>query len=372
MTAPRLEIDLNKIQHNARTLVRRLAGKGITVTGVTKSFLGCPPIARAMLKAGVTSLGDARIENLETMRRANVLAEMRLIRSPMLSQVDRVVAAADVSFNTELDIIGALSAAARRADRRHEIVLMVELGDLREGIMPGDLEAIVAKTLRLPNIVLKGIGTNLGCRSGTSPDARNMSDLSALSRSIEANFGMRLNIVTGGNSSNLDWALNAEHVGQINDLRLGEAILLGNDPLNGTSIAGLYTDAIVFVAEVIEAKLKPSMPWGDIALSPFTRIPATNDSAEILQVILAVGHQDIDPAGLISAPGIKIVAASSDHLVLDAGRTQIGVGTEVAFKLTYGALLRAMTSPFVSKVMTSIGKRMVGHVDVNELNEAIA
>ena len=170
MTAPRLEIDLNKIQHNARTLVRRLADKGIAVTGVTKSFLGCPPIAHAMLKAGVTSLGDARIENIETMRRANVMAEMRLIRSPMLSQVDRVVATADVSFNTELDIIGALSAAARRADCRHGIVLMVELGDLREGIMPGDLEKIVAKTLRFPNIVLKGIGVNLDCRSGISPD----------------------------------------------------------------------------------------------------------------------------------------------------------------------------------------------------------
>jgi predicted amino acid racemase len=64
MPAPRLEIDLGKIYHNACTLVERLASRGISVTGVTKATLGSPEIAATLLQAGVGALGDSRIENL--------------------------------------------------------------------------------------------------------------------------------------------------------------------------------------------------------------------------------------------------------------------------------------------------------------------
>ena len=148
MSAPRLEIDLDKIEHNARVLVERLGAAGISVTGVTKATLGSPEIAGALLRAGVCTLGDSRIENIEAMRRARVPASMSLIRSPMVSQAERVVAHADVSFNTELDVISGLSSAAQKTGKTHGIVLMVELGDLREGILPGDLESTVREVLR--------------------------------------------------------------------------------------------------------------------------------------------------------------------------------------------------------------------------------
>ena len=227
MTAPRIDIDLDKICHNATTLVERLKKRGISVTGVTKAILGSLEIADVLLKSGVQALGDSRIENIESMHRARGPAPMTLIRSPMLSQVKRVVTYADTSFNTELDVIRKLSSAARERNRRHGIVIMVELGDLREGVMPCDLENIVRETLRLPNIVLKGIGSNLACRSGVIPDARNMDELSSLADSIESTIGRSLDIVSGGNSANVQWALTGSSTGRINDIRLGEAILLG-------------------------------------------------------------------------------------------------------------------------------------------------
>ncbi|MGI9666543.1 MAG: alanine racemase, partial [Acidimicrobiia bacterium] len=240
MTAPRVEIDLDKICHNARILVQRLADRGISVTAVTKATLGSREIAGALLQAGVDDLGDSRIENIEAMRRADVPSSMTLIRSPMLSQAGRVVTHADVSFNTELDVVSKISSFAQKARRTHGLVLMVELGDLREGIMPDDLENAVRKTLRLPYISLKGIATNLACRSGVSPDARNMAELSALADSIEATFGLTLEIVSGGNSANLPWALSGADTGRINDLRLGESILLGREPLHRQPINGLH------------------------------------------------------------------------------------------------------------------------------------
>ncbi len=351
MTAPRLEIDLEKIHHNARTLVERLADHGISVTGVTKAVLGSPEIAGALFGAGVKTLGDSRIENIEAMRHVRIPASITLIRSPMLSQADRVVTHADVSFNTELDVISELSSAAQKTKRTHGIVLMVELGDLREGIMPGDLENTVRETLRFPNIALKGIATNLACRSGVSPDAKNMAELSALADSIDATFGPILRIVSGGNSANLQWALSGADTGRINDLRLGEAILLGRETLHRQPIEGLHTDAITLIAEVIESKVKPSQPWGEIAQNAFGETTDTSDRGSISQIILAIGRQDIDPCGLIPPPGTEILGASSDHLILDAGRHHLSVGAEITFQINYSALLRAMTSPFVAKTV---------------------
>jgi predicted amino acid racemase len=269
----------------------------------------------------------------------------------MVSQADRVVVHADVSFNTELDVIGALSSAARRAGRTHGIVLMVELGDLREGIMPGDVEHTVRETLRFPNIALKGIGTNLACRSGVSPDAKNMAELSALADLIDATFGIALDIVSGGNSGNLPWVLSSADTGRINDLRLGESLLLGREPLHRQPVDGLHTDAITLIAEVIESKVKPSQPWGEIAQTAFGDAPTTTNRGHISQTILAIRRQDVDPNGLVPPVEIEIFGASSDHLIVDAGSHPLPIGAEVEFQLNYSALVRAITSPFVAKVV---------------------
>lgn len=349
MSAPRLEIDLEKVRHNCRTLVERLTPKGIDVTGVTKAFLGASELAQAMLDGGATSLGDSRIENLQAMRGFSVEAPMRLIRPPMLSQVDAVVGLVEVSFNTEATVISALSVAAVRHGTTHGIVIMVELGDLREGVMPDDLAGLVDLMLSLPNLRLDGIGTNLACQTGVVPDVAKMDELSRLSDSIEGEFGVELDLITGGNSANLSWALSGVDTGRINNLRLGESILLGRDPLHRRAIDGLHTDAITLVAEVIEAKDKPALPWGDIAEAAFSGQPTRTGMGTVHQAILAVGRQDIDPDGLTAPDGIELLGASSDHLVVRTMPSAIRVGAEVRFELNYSALVRAMTSPFVER-----------------------
>ncbi len=355
MPVPRLEIDLDKIQHNAHTLVERLSKRGISVTGVTKATLGSPEIAHAMLQAGVCDLGDSRIKNIEVMRSSHVPARMSLIRSPMLSQATRVVTSTDVSFNTELEVVRSLSIEAQKLDRMHAVVLMVELGDLREGIMPADLMTTVRETLRLPNIVLKGIGTNLACRSGVSPEDSNMRELSRLARLIEVTFDISLETISGGNSANLQWAFSSASTGRINNLRLGESILLGCETLQRQVIDGLHTDAIKLVAEVIESKLKPTQPWGNLAQTAFGTGPAPTDHGTITQTILAVGIQDIDPCGLLPPKGTSILGSSSDHLIVTSTFDGVAVGAEMTFQLNYSALLRAMTSPFVTKSFKSTG-----------------
>ena len=358
MNAPRLEIHLERLHHNARTLVDRLARSGIAVTGVSKATLGLPEIVATWIAAGVVSIGESRLATIEALHRSAIPVPLLMLRSPMLQEVERVVAHAAISCNSEAVVLRALAAAAQVQGLRHGVLLMVELGDLREGILPADLEAIVQLTLALPNLQLLGLATNLGCQHGVAPDATNMAMLSALTTAQETRFGIRLPWCSGGNSANLPWLASGADPGRINHLRLGEALLLGREPLTRSPIPGLHTDAITLVAEVIESKRKPMQPWGNRQRSSFNHRPAApspeaesgRDAVPRLatRTILALGEQDADPATLRAA-GITIEGASSDHLVVSGAPAGLAVGEELRFQIGYSSLLRAMTSPFVAR-----------------------
>lgn len=356
MRTPRVEIDLDAITQNARVLVERFAALRLAVCGVTKATAGSPEVARALIAAGVASLGESRIENVERLRRAGVAASILLVRSPMVSEVERVVRSVDVSLNSELEVVRLLGESARRQRRTHGVVLMVELGDLREGMMPSDVHETVRQVLDVPGITLVGIGTNLACRSGVVPDASNMGELSALASAIEADFGVVLDIVSGGNSANLSWAsVPGVDVGRVNHLRLGEAVLLGRDPVRGDPVNGLGTRAFTIVGEVIESKIKPVRARGTIGRTAFGRPgdgsvdawrpwePLAGPNARH-QVVVALGRQDVDPDGLTLPDGFRLLGTSSDHLVLAALGRPPAVGEELRFGVDYSALLRAMGS----------------------------
>lgn len=350
MTAPRLVVDLEAIEANARALVGRLAPKGIRVTAVTKAVLGSPEVAAAFLRGGVAGLGDSRVDNLVRLRDAGVAAPMTMIRTPMLSEARAVVRQADVSMNSEVAVLDALADAARSMGTTHGVIVMVELGDLREGVAVDDVVALARRVADRPGLSLVGIGTNLACVSGTEPDEGKMAELSRLADDIETATGQPLPVVSGGNSANLDWALAAPHVGRVNDLRLGESILLGTETLHRQPIAGLRTDAFTLWAEVIEVQTKPTQPWGTLAQAAFGTPATRHGTGTTRQAILALGRQDTDPDGLVAPTGTTVLGMSSDHLVIDLGDAPVAVGSEMAFGLGYSALVRAATSPFVTTV----------------------
>jgi len=346
----RIEADLDKVEDNTRVLVDRLAATGIGVTGITKAVLGSPGVGAAMLRGGAGGLGDSRVRNLARLAELDRPPSRTLIRSPMLSQVARVIEVADVSLNTESVVLAALDQAASQQKRLHGVVLMVELGDLREGIVLDDVPEAVRVVLAHSSLRLVGLGANLACQNGVIPDDRNMGILTGLADDVEALHGISLGVVSGGNSANLSWALHTHDVGRIDELRLGEAILLGVDPLYRTSIPGLHTDAFTLIAEVIEVAVKPAQPWGDCAQAAFGEAPVRTGTTTVHQAILALGRQDVDPDGLLPPEGITILGMSSDHLIVDAGDHTVVVGDEMDFGVGYGALVRAMSSPFVTKV----------------------
>ena len=347
LPSPRIEIDLAKIEDNSRSLVTRLAHREIEVTGVTKAVLGLPAVAEAMLAGGVTRLGDSRLANLVRLRESGVEAPTMLIRSPTPDEADRATAVASISLVSEPSVLRALSATAGRAGMVHEVILMVELGDLREGVLAADLLPLARVAANLPGLRLVGLGTNLACRNGVDPGPPQMIELVDLARQIRTELDLALPLISGGNSANLTWALAGHTPSGITDLRIGEAILLGTDPVRGVPIDGLHTDAFTLVASVIESLEKPSMPWGERGFDSFGGVPTVADRGRIVQTIVSLGRQDVELEGLAPPPGITVLGASSDHLVLET-QVRLAPGTELRFHLGYGGLLRAMTSPYVA------------------------
>jgi len=350
MSAPRIEIELDKLIHNASKLTALYGSKGIHITAVTKGVCGSLRIANALLKSGIRSLGDSRIANIQKMREGGIDAQFILIRSPLPSEVERVVEFADVSLNTEISVIRLLNDQATKRGKTHRVILMIELGDLREGILPSDLEPVVKETLGMQGVKLEGVGTNLACFGGVRPTEANMRELSSIADNIQREYGINLKVISGGNSANYQWFVSTPDVGLINHLRIGEAILLGCDTLTRKLIPNLYTDIFTLVAEVIELKTKPAQPYGEIAQDAFGRIPVFEGKGYMKRAILALGEQDIDVLAIKPRKEADILGASSDHLILDARDSGLEVGVEVRFDVNYGALLRAMTSPYVEKV----------------------
>lgn len=342
---PRIEVDLRKIRHNTRSIVERLKVRGIRMTGVTKAVCGHPGIARAMLDGGAEGLAEARLSNVKQLRQAGVTCPITLIRTPMLSQVDDVVQVCEASYNTEIAVISALAAAALQQKTVHGIILMVEMGDLREGIMPQNVGDLAQQVVDMPGVALKGIGANFACLNGIAPTAEKMRALSDLANNIEAQCGPFLRTVSGGNSTNLSWAFGECATGRINDLRLGEAILLGVDPITGNQIGGMYRDAFTLVAEVIETDAKSVGPLAGHTDPSVAKIHVVPDTSGTMRLILAIGNQDTDATGLTMSPGVTLIGATSDHLVIGTKDPTLCVGSEIRFQMNYGALMRAMAAP---------------------------
>lgn len=347
---PRIEINLDKLSHNTKMALNICRRNKLNLAVVTKVFCSMPDMVKIILESGVNIIGDSRIINLKKISRLN--CEKLLLRLPSISQADEVVRYADISLNSELDTLKALSKAAVKANKVHKVILMIDLGDLREGIWPKDAIDISKEIVGLPNIDFIGIGTNLTCYGGIIPDENNLGKLVDIKKDIEKNLGIKLQVVSGGNSSSLYNVLNKTMVEGVTNLRLGESVVLGRETAYGKDIPGMFKDIFIFKGEIIELKEKPSMPIGNIGMDAFGEVPAFEDKGMMKRAIISVGRQDVRIDGMIPRDkNIEILGGSSDHLILNLTECSENykVGDIIEFDVDYGALLSLMTSEYINK-----------------------
>lgn len=353
MKTPYISIDLKKIEHNTRTIVNLCKKYGISVAGVTKGTLGMPEVARAMIHGGATWIGESRLDNIERLRKNNINVPFLLMRSPHKSDIERVISLADISLNTEYEIIEALSKASIKNNIVHKIIIMIDLGDLREGIWPNELIPLVKEILDMKGVKIIGLGTNLTDLNGTIPTNANNQQLVELAEEVEDKFNIKLEYLSAGNSSSLKLLESGKIPSRINHFRIGEGILLGRETIYREKFPDTYQDAFILSAEIIEKKLKPSVPIGEIGQDAFGNIPSAKDKGMMTRCILNVGRQDMNIEGLSPRKAtLDILGATSDHLLIDSTNdTDLNVGDVISFDLNYSALLASMTSPFVEKIV---------------------
>jgi len=352
MSHPYVTIDLDKLAHNARAIVELCRAHGIEVVGVTKCTCGHPEVAKAMLRGGVGSIGESQLENIRRLKSAAVDAPCMLLRLPSPSEVDEVIEWADVSLNSEISVLTGLSQAAQRRGRTHDVIIMVDLGDLREGLWPRELIPFMEEALRLPGIRINGIGTNLACFGGVVPGQANMRRLVEMAAEIERTFGIRLEYISGANSSGLSLIAAGGMPSRVNQARIGEAILLGRETTHRRPWPGTFQDAFTLHAEILELKRKPSAPIGERSEDAFGHQTAFENHGDIDRALVNIGREEISIEGITPRDArLKILGASSSYLVVDMSGAAgaFKVGDELSFSLNYGALLTAMTSEYVEK-----------------------
>jgi predicted amino acid racemase len=322
MNLPRILINTDKIKQNTQYAVSVCAKSGIEVIGVTKACLGDPAVARAMLDGGAAGLGDSRPANLLRLRQAGVEAPLMMLRLPMLSEVPAIVETADISLNSDLTVMEALGQEAFRTGKTHRVIIMVDMGDGREGVPPETAAKTAAAAARLPGLKVAGLGANVACLAGHKPDPAQMKRLAGLAE---------LPVISGGNSSAWDLIVADVMPDRVNQVRLGEAILLGRETAGGRLIKEMFHDSFIIEAEIVES------------------IPRRGDHH-----IAAIGRQDIDAGDIYPVEASwRVVKASSDHLVLTKTGQPARPGETVSFIPGYESLMRAMTSPFVVKMYAS-------------------
>ncbi|KNZ40805.1 alanine racemase [Acetobacterium bakii] len=367
---PRLKMNKRKITENTRAIISRAKTYGIDVTAITKCTGGNVEIAQAFLDGGAAAIGDSRIQNLKNL--AMLPCEKWLIRIPMISESNETVAFANLSLNSEMKTIRSLNLAAKAQGKTHGILLMLDLGDLREGYFIGDgrknsdeINALISESLRvldcdiqeiltMKNIKLRGIGTNATCVGATIPIPDSFPAFFKVKQLIEEKYQLPCEIISGGNSSAWYLIENASIPVDINNLRLGDVILFGRESAYFHSYDYLHQDAFILDIEIIEIRSKPSYPIGEIGRNAFGDVPVFADHGIRRRAICALGRQDTEPEHLFPLlPGIKIESYSSDHLILDITDAPIDyvIGDIVSLRCDYMGALYAATSEYVEKII---------------------
>ena len=356
---PKLVIDLKKLEDNLNAVgkITKEDG-GCSMMIVTKGL--CADLEMAKMVAAndyVDFVADSRVKNIASY--ADIVRgagkKTVLLRIPMHSEIAEVAKYVDLCFNSEVSTIRLLNEEAAKLGKVQDILLMIDLGDLREGIFFQNEDLIyeaVEEILAMENINLYGIGVNLTCYGAIIPKNDNLSQLVEIAGKLEEKFGIKLEMVSGGNSSSIYLVGKGELPAGINNLRLGESFLLGNDTAYETKLPGTVSDALTLQAEIIELKEKPSLPIGEVGVDAFGEKPYYEDRGIMKRAIIGIGKQDTDLGSMTPVdPQIEIMGGSSDHIILDVTHAdkEYKVGDIVEFTLGYGGMLKTATSAYVER-----------------------
>lgn len=358
---PRIVIDRDKLRNNCTQIVKHCEARGIAVAGVIKGAGGLPEIARLYRSCGAAQLATSRLEQMELWRREGIPGPYMLLRVPGLSELPEVARLADYSLQSDATTLDALNGVCAEQGVTHRVIIMADLGDLREGFWDKTemVEVCCHVEQGLDHLHLAGVGVNLGCYGAVKPTPENMEQLVDIARAVEARIGRQLEIVSGGATSSytlVHWGTMPQG---INHLRIGETALLAKDLQVDWGISDmdyLLRGTMRLEAEIIELRKKPTHPVGETVIDAFGNRPTFVDRGMRLRALAAFGRADVGQVEslLCREPGMTVIGGSSDHCILDVEDCPraLRVGDVVSFDLSYSHMLYATGRTDIAVVFT--------------------
>jgi ornithine racemase len=355
---PLLEINLNKIHENAKYTVDLCNSLGISVAGVVKGFNALPKVVEQFINAGCKYIAHSRMDQIIKLKQQGITIPIMMIRIPMLSEIDDLVSYVDISLNSEIETLEKIENQCEAQGKTHKVILMVDLGDLREGLVDEDeiINLALHVEKKLKSVELYGIGTNLGCYGSIKPTENNLGKLCALAEVIEEKINRKLDVISGGATSSLTLIMDGKMPKRINNLRLGEGILNARDLQDFWlyDMSNFHADSFVLKAEIVEIKAKPSHPVGEIFIDAFGNKPTYEDRGIRKRALLAVGKQDFafQHSLLPRTKGVEVIGSSSDHLIIDIENCSenLKIGDILSFDIYYPNMLYLSGSTGINKV----------------------
>jgi len=373
----RLTIDLDALHNNIQVIDGWMQDHGADWTLVTKMLCGHTETLDALQTIGVRSMADSRLDNFRSIQRVVDNFEAWYLRLPHITAIPEIIRLTDASLNSEVEIIKVLNEEAKKQEKIHRVLVMIELGDLREGVMPGKLLQFYTDVFDLPNIEVVGIGANLGCLSGTVPSVDQLTQLVLYHELLELKFKRKIPLISAGTSATLPLLLKGEVPRKINHFRIGESVYLGTDLLGGGTLPGLRDDAFTLEAEVVEIREKSLVPYGETStLAPFG-MELTNANSigqRGWRVVLTLGALDTEVSGLTPLnPNHQIAGISSDVMVVNIGedRGTLQIGDSIKFRPNYAALLRLFASSYIQKQVVPTVRDLREHLSDDDQVEVL-
>ncbi len=363
----KLIIHTKKIQDNIKYLSDYFDSHHIDWSLITKVFSGDKEFLKNVLTddviKNIDSIGDSRLTSLKNLKEVNPDMQTIYIKPPAKIYADDIVKYADISLNSSHNTIVALNKAAKKAKKIHKIIIMVELGELREGVKRTELMNFYESVFELSNIEVIGIGSNLGCMHGIEPTYDKLLQLSLYKELISAKFNKDLKYVSGGTSITLPLIEQKSIPKDINHFRIGEAIFFGISPLDNKQFKELAVDTFEFCANIIELEEKKIVPEGVISHSNVgqtAEFHEDNISETSIKAILDFGLLDVDQDDIeFIDDELEYVGITSDMMVIDLGsnksvdgKKKYRIGDKVYFKPNYMAVARLLNSKFIHKTFT--------------------
>jgi len=278
LDTPALVVDVNIMGKNIQNMQEKADKFGVNLRPHTKTHR-TPALAKMQVKAGAQGITVAKVGEAEVMAVEgldDIFIANEIYGKEKLERLKKLARKVKISLGVDnREQVAALSDAFKGEEKPIEVLIEVETGEERSGLIPGDELVELAKFIaQAPNVKLKGVFSHEGHTYGAESVeecnklfTKSQEDTLYAAQLIRQE-GIEVDVISIGATPSL---LHGEVLPGITEIRPGTYILM--DGAQGHAINDYSKCAITVLATVVSKPTKERivLDTGVKALTAFTR-----------------------------------------------------------------------------------------------------